>query len=603
MAIGYGTNIDALHAIRLAGKSSNQLGDVHSQLSSGMRINRTSVDPAGQAVAQTLGVNARVLGRARLNIDDGISQLSTTDAAYQTTGDLLVRMEELANQSSNGVLTSSQRTALDREFDQLKAEIQRLQEGSQFNGNKVNRGGPTARAAEQFKTVAGGTTISSDGRIATYLESSTLRQRDLATGEVRTLATDATTFATDATSNTVAWTTSSTLVTYDRATGVSTTRATVKSTTKLVVSADGSTVAVADSYAYSKGGVAMSQIGGIAIKTISLSTGQIVGDAGTDDFNGGGGGSIGAFALSPDGSRLAVYGDNVSYGLQDTYVFARTDINNPLYQLQDNATTSVAFDTSNRIYFLSTADVNGTNPSGKSNIFRRSSETDSTMSDENLTRLTTNTGVTSLFLTDGGTSLTYLADGNPTGENGSNLRQLFKQTLTGDVRQLTKSNVSLSSATTVSDDGFTAIYTSGSTTYTIDARPEYRTIISTGTGSTGTISTGALSLDGIVRGLGSLDISTVAGARYTLDSLRNSANQLTLARSSVGAGVSRLESARRVTDSAATQTTTARSRITDLDIAESLAQSTRLEILRDTQAAVIAQASRLIPQVALSLLS
>ncbi len=602
MPIGYGTNIDALRAARLSGKSSNQLGDLYNQLSSGMRINRTSVDPAGQSVANTLGVNARVLGRARLNIDDGISQLSTTDSAYQSTSDLLYRMQELANQSASGSLTSSQRGALDTEFDQLKAEILRLQEGSQFNGNKVNRGGPTAKAAQQFKTVSGNTTISSDGRIATYLESTTLKQRDLVTGEVRVVATGVSIFNTDSSGNTVAYANSTTLTTYDRSTGVSTNRASVKNASSLLVSADGSTVAVQDMYAYTSGGATIGIVGGaICLKTINLATGQIVGDDGLDNFQGQFGSSVQSFSISPDGSRIAIAGINQIFG-DDTYVFGRTDLNTPLYQLSYGQVSGTGFDSSNRLYFLDSANHNGTNSSGKTNVFRKATETDGTTDIENLTRLTTNNGVTNFFMTDRGNSFTFISDANPTGENGSAVRQLFKQNLTGSVRQLTNGSSAISATATVSGDGFTAIYTSGSTTYTIDARPEFNTIISTGTGAQGLISTAAMSLDGIVRGLYDLDISTASGGRYTLDSLRNSMNQLTLARGNVGSGLSRLDSARRVTEGAFTQTDSARHRITDLDIAESVAQSTRLEILRDTQAAVLAQASRLMPQIALSLL-
>jgi len=602
MPIGYGTNIDALRAVRLSGKSSSLLGDAYSQLSSGMRINRTSADPAGQSVANTLGVNARVLGRARLNIDDGISQLATTDGAYQSASDLLYRMQELANQSANGTLTSSQRGALDTEFDQLKAEILRLQEGSQFNGNRVNRGGPTAKTAQQFKTVSGGTAISSDGRIATYLDSSTLRQRDLVTGEVRTISTGVSHFSADASGNTVAYTTGSTLETYDRSTGVSTSRATVKSTTAVLISADGSTVLVQDQFAYSHSGSAIGVSGGIVLKTVDLATGQIVGDDGLDLFQGAGGHSLSSLSISPDGSRIAVSGSH-TIDREDTFVFSRTDLVTYRYSLGSGETvTATGFDSSNHLYILSAANYDGTNTTGKMNVFRKASEADKTQDFENLTRLTTNNGVTNFFITDRGNSFTFLSDANPTGENGSAVRQLFKQGLTGGVRQLTNGTSAISSTATVSGDGFTAIYTSGSTTYTIDARPELATIISTGSGSQGLISTAAMSLDGIVRGMYDLDISTAAGGRYALDSLKNSMNQLTLARSSVGSGISRLDSARRVTESAFTQTDTARHRITDLDIAESLAQSTRLEILRDTQAAVLAQASRLVPQIALSLL-
>ena len=599
MPIGYGTNIDALRAVRLSGKSGQQLGETYNQLSSGLRINRTSVDPAGQAVANVLGVNARVLSRARLNIDDGISQLSATDGAYQTTSDLLFRMQELAEQSANGALSASQRNSLDAEFSQLRSELQRLQEGAQFNGNRIARGGPTARAATQFKTTAGETAISNDGRIATYLDGTNLRQRDLVTGETRTIASNISLFSADATGTTVAYVSgdAASVYTYDRTTGASTNRFSANSISAVELSADGSTVAVlaSESFHDDGSGTSLGDDGYLHLSSYTLAGGILRGDRLQHQFVDG----VEYLTISPDGSQVALKGSNDAVGTSDTFIFLASDPKSIHYQLNSGYQEAIiGFDTSNRLYLTTTENLGSVNSSGKSNVLRTSDGT----SFENLTRLTTGNGVEAAFMTDSGTSFAFLAATNPTGENTTGVRQLFKQSLTGDVRQLTNRSSALATSITLSGDGFTVIDSDGSTTSLIDVRPEYTTTVSTGTGARGTISTGAMSLDGIARGLNDLDISTANGGRSALDSLRNSLNQLTLARSSVGAGLSRLESARRVTDGAFTQTDTARARITDVDIADAVAQSTRLEILRDTQAAVLAQASRLMPQIALSLL-
>ncbi len=594
MPIGYGQNIDALRAVRLSGKSSAQLGDHYQQLSSGLRINRTAVDPAGQALSNVLGVNARVLGRARLNIDDGISQLSTVDGTYQSTTDLLARMEELANQAANGSFTTAQRGALSKEFEQLKSEIQRLQEGAQFNGNRVLRGGPTARASQTLKSTDGATEISTDGRIATYLDSNTLRQRDLVTGEVRTIATGVQFFSSVSSGTTVAYNVGDTVYTYDRATGTSTSRFSANTIKKLTLSADGNTIAFAAFESFSEVGAgSLGDDGYIHVSSYSLSSGLVLGDRQTQPFN-----SVTALAVSLDGSQIAVDGDNSAVGGQDIYVFLASDLTSISYSLFAGGQATIGgFDSSNRLYALTNQNLGSANSQGVSNVLRTSDG----VSYENLTRLSTG-GVATVYMTDRGTSFAFTSTANPTGENGRGVRQLFKSDLSGSVRQLTSRSTSLSTAVTVSGDGYTIIEDLGSSTTITDARPEYATIVSTGTGSTGTITTGAMSLDGIVRGLVDLSITSVANSRYTLDSLRNASNQLSLARGAVGAGLSRLDSARRVSESAFTQTGAARSRITDVDIAESVAQTTRLEILRDTQAAVLAQASKLMPQIALSLL-
>ncbi len=607
MPMGYGTNIDALRAVRLSGATSTKLGDSFAQLSSGMRINRTSVDPAGQSVAQTLNVNSRVLGRARLNIDDGISQLSTADGTYQSASELLMRMQELAEQSVSGALSSAQRRSLDSEFDQLKSEIQRLQVGTIFNGNKVLQGGPSQKSAEIIGgSVGSSPALSSDGRILTYMDPlGRLRQRDLISGSDQTITSDVGQFSVDATGTTIAFINSNQeLKTYNRNTGVTqtwTATGDLNNVTFLDISDDGSTVALVNEYVFESGGAAyQTGDGSFHLVTLKVASGQLHGDDFQQGFR-----DPEAFALSADGSRLAISGFmEIGYSDIDTFVYDTTDMVTYRYLLGGNVqATAAGFDASNRLLALTTSNLNGVNSSGKANILRKNSEADSTSSIENLTRITTGSGIASLYVTDSGNSFTFLTDANPLGTNTTGRQQFFKQTSAGELRQITNTAASLSSVTAVSADGFTAMYVgAGSNLYAVDARPVYSTTVSTGTGSRGIISTDAMSLDGAIRGLNELDIASVYGGRYSLDSIRNSLNQLNLARASVGAGISRLSAARGVTESAYTQTDTAKHRITDVDIADNLATTTRLDILRTTQAAVLAQASRLVPQIALSLL-
>ncbi len=124
MPIGYSRNNLAQKISRLQGNTQAKLGDQYNQLSSGLRINRPSADPAGLAVSSKLAAESRISNRARLNVDDGISVANSADGAYEAASGVLARMSELAGQSASGVLTSSQRSALSAEFDALHPEVQ-----------------------------------------------------------------------------------------------------------------------------------------------------------------------------------------------------------------------------------------------------------------------------------------------------------------------------------------------------------------------------------------------------------------------------------------------------------------------------------------------
>lgn len=123
----------ALHSINNLGRASTQLSSTFEKLSSGQRINRASDDSAGLAVADKLRADARIAAVAIRNANDGISYTSIADSALSEVSSILTRMAELAEQSSNGVYTNTQRSALSSEFLSLGSEIQRIAETTEFN--------------------------------------------------------------------------------------------------------------------------------------------------------------------------------------------------------------------------------------------------------------------------------------------------------------------------------------------------------------------------------------------------------------------------------------------------------------------------------------
>jgi len=141
MAITINTNIAALNAQRRLGNTTSQLQKSYERLSSGLRIVRASDDAAGLAIADSLRADQRIAGVAIRNANDGISLISIADGALSEIGNVLSRLAELAEQSANGVLTATQRSALDNEFKALGSEIERIAITTSFNGLNLLSGG------------------------------------------------------------------------------------------------------------------------------------------------------------------------------------------------------------------------------------------------------------------------------------------------------------------------------------------------------------------------------------------------------------------------------------------------------------------------------
>lgn len=143
MALTVNTNIAALNAQRRLSNSTNALRQSFERLSSGLRIVRARDDAAGLAIAEALRADSRIASVAIRNANDGISLISIADGALDQMGSVLTRMAELAEQSANGTLSSSQRSALNQEFVALGSEISRIAETTTFNNLQLLSGGAT----------------------------------------------------------------------------------------------------------------------------------------------------------------------------------------------------------------------------------------------------------------------------------------------------------------------------------------------------------------------------------------------------------------------------------------------------------------------------
>ena len=131
-------NIMAMNAYRNYTNNTSAVAKNLEKLSSGYRINRAGDDAAGLAISEKMRAQITGLSAAQKNVKDGISLVKTAEGATQEIHDMLNRMVYLAEQSSNGTYQDEvDREAITNEFEQLKSEINRIADSSNFNGIKL----------------------------------------------------------------------------------------------------------------------------------------------------------------------------------------------------------------------------------------------------------------------------------------------------------------------------------------------------------------------------------------------------------------------------------------------------------------------------------
>jgi flagellin len=137
MALFIQTNVSSMEAQKNLGYNQNQLQSSFNRLSSGFRINSAKDDAAGLAISESLKSQIRSFTVAERNASDGVSMAQTAEGSLGDVHDILGRMRELAVQSANGSLTSTDRGFLQTEFLSLQSEITRIQGSSKFNGRAL----------------------------------------------------------------------------------------------------------------------------------------------------------------------------------------------------------------------------------------------------------------------------------------------------------------------------------------------------------------------------------------------------------------------------------------------------------------------------------
>ncbi len=150
------TNAAAMNTYgRLTAANSAKSGSL-AKLSSGLRINKAGDDAAGLTISEKMKSQIGGLKQATRNAQDGISLIQTAEGALNETHAILGRMRDLATQGANGTLSYDDREALDKEFQQLGQEIDRISTNTEFNTKKLLN---TDKQEFQFQIGANGNQV------------------------------------------------------------------------------------------------------------------------------------------------------------------------------------------------------------------------------------------------------------------------------------------------------------------------------------------------------------------------------------------------------------------------------------------------------------
>lgn len=135
MKINY--NASAVIANNYLNKSDNKLRDSLARLSSGLKVVNPKDNPSGLAMARRMNSQIENLDQATQNAGDGVSVIEIADGALSEIHEMLQRINELAVKASTGTITDDDRLTIDNEVQQLKEEITRIANETEFNGQSL----------------------------------------------------------------------------------------------------------------------------------------------------------------------------------------------------------------------------------------------------------------------------------------------------------------------------------------------------------------------------------------------------------------------------------------------------------------------------------
>ena len=140
MGMRINTNIMAVNAQRNLRSNQASLQGSVEKLASGSRINKSADDAAGLAISEQLNANVRSFQAAGRNAQDGISMIQVAEGGMSEFSSMVVRLRELSVQAASDTIGDKERGYVNNEVQQLKLEMERIAQGTEYNGAKLLNG-------------------------------------------------------------------------------------------------------------------------------------------------------------------------------------------------------------------------------------------------------------------------------------------------------------------------------------------------------------------------------------------------------------------------------------------------------------------------------
>jgi len=137
MGLRINTNVQSLVAQRNLGVNNEAQKQSLEKLASGSRINRAADDAAGLAISEKMRATIRSVRQDIRNANDGVSMIQTAEGGMNEVSNILVRFRELSIQAASDTVGDAERSFIDKEVQQLKSEVNRISQSTEFNGRKL----------------------------------------------------------------------------------------------------------------------------------------------------------------------------------------------------------------------------------------------------------------------------------------------------------------------------------------------------------------------------------------------------------------------------------------------------------------------------------
>jgi flagellin len=601
--------VASLNTQRNLTTSQGQLATALQRLSSGLRINSAKDDAAGLAISERFTTQIRGLNQAVRNANDGISLAQTAEGALAETGNALQRIRELAIQSANSTNSASDRQALNAEAAQLLAEVQRIAQSTQFNGQNILDGTFSSAqfqvGANANQTISFGIQGSTTDTLGAYQATSLAVSDD---------AFDGAGFTINGVEVGVSAETSAAGVSADSATAKATAINAQSALTGVTATASNEVEGAAP---IARAGLANGalRINGIAVGAIASNTNAVTqGRSAATAINAVSNqtgvtavadASTGALTLTAADGRNIQIESGVASTDGATAVYNATGLSVDAVIPEDHDTftiTTEGFDTtatSDLLFTGDTVEIDGVTYEfratsagvGAGNVWVEVADgaADTVVGDALRDAINEQFAAGNTTVEATGTGASVVVTNSLLGSQRAAIADYYVATLT-DADAL-----AVSALTSGTDGAYTAggITTRG--TLTLSSASNFTL------GGDDLAFAGLSNANPSLSALNEVDISTVEGANAAIAVLDGALSQVTSIRADLGAVQNRFGSTIANLQTTAENLTAARSRILDADFAQETANLTRAQILQQAGTAILAQANA-IPQNVLSLL-